>query len=72
MAKAKKEAAPAEETTSKGQGRAVTLPNGERRIDFIRNAYYNDGKSRSDIRKEINAMLEVRCYQDRGRSSECC
>lgn len=45
-------------TEGKGQGRAVTLPNGVRRIDFIRDAYYKDGKSRSDIRKEINAMLE--------------
>jgi hypothetical protein len=43
---------------NKGQGRAVTLPNGVRRIDFIRDAYYKDGKSRSDIRKEINEMLE--------------
>ena len=43
---------------AKGQGRAVTLPNGVRRIDFIRDAYYNDGKSRGDIRKEINEMLE--------------
>ncbi len=54
MAQAKKD----EATEVKGQGRAVTLPNGVRRIDFIRDAYYNDGKSRSDIRKEINAMLE--------------
>ena len=45
-------------TEGKGQGRAVTLPNGVRRIDFIRDAYYKDGKSRSDIRKEINEMLE--------------
>ncbi len=42
----------------KGQGRAVTLPNGERRIDFIRDRYYNDGVSRGDIKKEINEMLE--------------
>jgi len=46
-----------------GQGRAVTLPNGELRIEFIRNAYYGkDGahgegcKSRSEIKNEINAM----------------
>jgi len=46
--------APVEE--SKGQGRAVVLPNGEKRIDFIRNAYYKDGTSRSDIRKAVNAL----------------
>lgn len=57
MAKGKEDKK-AESTEGKGQGRAVTLPNGVRRIDFIRDAYYNDGKSRSDIRKEINAMLE--------------
>ena len=58
MAK-KGEAAKAEEATeSKGQGRAVTLPNGQRRIDFIRDAYYNDGTSRSDIRKAVNALYE--------------
>lgn len=65
MAKAKKEAAPAAETESKGQGRAVVLPNGQKRVDFIRDAFYNDGKSRSDIRKEVNAMLE-----EAGRSDE--
>jgi DNA invertase Pin-like site-specific DNA recombinase len=55
MAEAKKDK---DEAVAKGQGRAVTLPNGVRRIDFIRDAYYKDGKSRSDIRKEINEMLE--------------
>ncbi len=55
MAKAAKEE---KSTEGKGQGRAVTLPNGVRRIDFIRDAYYKNGKSRSDIRKEINEMLE--------------
>ncbi len=42
----------------KGQGRAVILPNGQKRIDFIRDRYYNDNVSRSDIRKEVNAMYE--------------
>ena len=47
-----------------GQGRAVVLPNGKRRIDFIRDHYYKDGKhgegctSRSDIKKLVNEMLE--------------
>jgi hypothetical protein len=58
MAGSKKGAAAAAEAKpeGKGQGRAVTLPNGQRRIDFIRDGYYKDGKSRSDIKKEINAM----------------
>ena len=54
------------EEKAEGQGRAVTLPNGVRRIDYIRDAYYNsktglhgDGEqSRSDIKNAINAMLE--------------
>ncbi len=50
-----------------GQGRAVVLPNGKLRIDVIRDAYYNaksglhvegEQKSRSDIKKMINEMLE--------------
>lgn len=58
-AKGKAKEKAAETTTEgKGQGRAVTLPNGVRRIDFIRDAYYKDGKTRSDIRKEINAMYD--------------
>ena len=49
---------------AEGQGRAVTLPNGEKRIDYIRNAYYDkSGKhtdkcqSRSEIKNAINEML---------------
>ncbi|KKN65434.1 hypothetical protein LCGC14_0481540 [marine sediment metagenome] len=50
----------------KGQGRAVVLPNGERRIDYIRNGYYNAKtglhgeaqKSRVDIKNAINDMLK--------------
>ena len=53
---AKNETAKAEE--GKGQGHAVVLPNGQKRIDFIRDRYYNDGVSRSDIKKEVNAMYE--------------
>jgi len=41
-----------------GQGRVVTLPNGVKRIEFIRDAFYNDGKTRSEIKNEINAMYE--------------
>ena len=40
-----------------GRGRPVTLPNGQRRVDYIRDRYYRDGASRSTIRAEINAML---------------
>ena len=56
MAKAapKKEAAATEE---KGQGRAVILPNVQKRVDYIRDRYYNDGVKRGDIRREINEML---------------
>ena len=51
--------------TVEGQGKAVVLPNGVRRIDFIRDAYYTDGvhtegtdSTRSEIKKAINTMLE--------------
>lgn len=37
--------------------RAVVLPNGQRRIDHIRDRYYRDGLSRGAIRAEIDAML---------------
>lgn len=44
-------------TKPKGQP-GILLPNGVRRVDFIRNAYYNDPKStRSEIVKTVNAML---------------
>lgn len=50
------EAAPAP-TKPKGQP-GILLPNGVRRVDFIRNAYYNEPKStRSEIVKTVNAML---------------
>ncbi len=48
MAEAKKE----------GQGRAVVLPNGQRRIDYIRVQYYDKDKTRSEIKNAINEMLE--------------
>lgn len=59
MADAKKAAAKSDKKAeeSKGQGRAVVLPNGQRRIDYIRDEYYKNGKSRSDIKKAINEML---------------
>ncbi len=46
------------EEEQKGQGRAVVLPNNQRRIDFIRDEYYGKGTSRSDIKNKINEMLE--------------
>ena len=48
---------------SQGQGKAITLPNGERRIDYIRDNYYTDGvhteedMTRSAIKNSINEML---------------
>ncbi len=51
--------------TVEGQGKAVVLPDGSRRIDFIRDNYYGadgthgeDQMSRSDIKKAINTQLE--------------
>lgn len=55
-AAAKEKEQPAE--PAQGQGRAVVLPNGEKRVDYIRRRYYDDKTTRSDIRKEINEMLE--------------
>ena len=55
------------DTKKEGQGRAVVLPNGQKRIDYIRDQYYNkttglhvkdEQKSRSDIKNAINEMLE--------------
>lgn len=53
------------EDKTEGQGKAVGLPNGERRIDFIRNQYYKDGKhddekqpKRGAIKVMINDMLK--------------
>ncbi len=51
-------------TEAKGQGRAVILPNGKRRIDYIRDEYYGgkdgapSGKKRGEIKTAINEMLE--------------
>ncbi len=41
-----------------GQGNVVILPNGQRRIDFIKNQYYEKGATRSQIRDAINKMYE--------------
>ena len=54
------------EEKKEGQGRAVVLPNGQKRIDFIRDAYYNkktgthgeSEQTRSQIKTAINEMLE--------------
>lgn len=56
------------EEKKEGQGRAVVLPNKQKRIEFIRDAYYNkqtgkhvDGddavQTRSQIKTAINEML---------------
>ncbi len=66
MAKSDKkvEATPAEAEGQTGQGRAVVLPNGDRRIDYIRDQYYIEGVSRSDIKNAINAMLKEAKRED--------
>ncbi len=48
----------------KGQGRAVVLPNGQRRIDYIRDEYYGKGTTRSDIKNNINEMLKGAGQED--------
>ena len=42
---------------ARGRGRAVMLPNGQKRIDYIRDRFYKENVSRSDIRKEINQIM---------------
>ena len=39
------------------RGPAAVLPNGARRIDYIRDRYYRDGMARPAIRAEVNQML---------------
>jgi len=48
------ETAPA--TASSGQGRAIILPGGERRIDYIKRRYCEDKASRSTIAKELTEL----------------
>lgn len=60
VAKAAPKAAKAAEATEAAapkQGRAITLPNGEKRADYIRNRFA-EGVARGDIMREINKMLE--------------
>jgi len=56
-AETKTEAAPA------SRGRAVILPNGERRVDFIQKHYYHadekKAKTRSEITKMVNDLYPV-------------
>ena len=60
MAKKQTEAASTEdqapEVAPTKQGRAITLPNGERRIDYIRRRYYEEKATRSEIAKELTEM----------------
>ncbi len=51
MAKKTKAAEKVED--SKTQGRAVMLPDGTRRVDYIRSQYYDKGVTRSEIRKAL-------------------
>lgn len=50
------------EAKTGGGGNAIILPNGEKRIDYIRRRYYQDNIERGEIRKEINQM-----YVDAGK-----
>jgi hypothetical protein len=62
----------AKEEEAEGQGHKVTLPNGEKRIEYIRDAYYDSKTglhgekqpSRGDIKKAINEMLEAAGRKD--------
>lgn len=47
----------AEGQTSGKQGVAVTLPDGTRRIDYIKHRYYVDGAERGAIAKELSEKL---------------
>jgi len=65
--KASKKAKEAEVEPAKeaSQGRAVLLPDGTRRVDYIRDQYYNKKATRSEIKNAINKMLE-----DAGKKDE--
>jgi len=56
MSKKKETATTTEEAT--GQGRVVVLPNGQKRVEYIRDEYYNNSKTRSEIKSAINTMLK--------------
>ena len=45
--------AKAEATTDDGRGKAVILPGGERRVDYIRRRFYDEKATRSVITKEL-------------------
>ena len=47
------------------QGNAVILPNGERRVDYIRDQYYEKAKTRSEIRTAINDMYTKAKQEDK-------
>ncbi len=54
MAKDEKKTEEAATTTTESRrGRAVILSNGQKRAEYIRNRYYDDKVSRSDIVKEL-------------------
>lgn len=55
-AKAKGSAADTAETSTEEtstRGRKIMLPSGEARVDYIRRRFYDEGATRSDIRKEL-------------------
>lgn len=46
-----------ENTAGSKQGVAVVLPDGEKRIDYIKRRYYVDGAERGAIAKELSEKL---------------
>lgn len=44
------------EVKTPAQGRAIILPNGERRIDYIKRRFFEDGVKRGDIARELTEM----------------
>jgi len=40
-------------------GPAIVLPTGERRLDFIRRRYFNEGAKRGEIAKELGVSYQI-------------
>jgi len=64
MAKQPQKPTVAAAAVEESRGRSITLPNGQKRSDYIRDAYYNKEQTRSDIRKAINEMLVAAKRED--------
>ena len=64
-------AAPAAVRRGRRRRGTVVLPNGQRRVDYIRDRYYRDGMSRATIRAEINALWAGAGVERRNRRRWC-